>query len=427
MAITPHLGLTLIESAQAQKEITANTAFTRLDAILNTGAIDKDLATPPGSPAEGDVYIVAASPTGAWAGQAKSIAYFDQVWKFIVPNEGLTLWVRDEDKLYTYDGTNWVLSVTIPAAITTLNGLTDASQSFSVGSTGSDFAISSAAGVHTFNLPSAGPTVRGLISTTPQTFEGTKSFVVTDSATNSVTTAAVVGHNSSATPTAAYGTGFSFQGKSSTTNDMFMSQIRSTWIDATHATRSATLIFSAVRNTVDTELFRFGLNGMGVGTTAPQARIHGATDDAVTNANTDIVIAEHSSTGTPAAGFAASVAFRLESSTTAGQDAGKVTALWTDATHATRTSALAFSTVASGTLQEGMRLTSTSAVFGATSINAAAAVQIDSTTRGFLPPRMSTTQRNAISSPPAGLVIYNNTTNKLNVYTGAAWEAVTSA
>lgn len=40
---------------------------------------------------------------------------------------------------------------------------------------------------------------------------------------------------------------------------------------------------------------------------------------------------------------------------------------------------------------------------------------------------MSTTTRDALSSPPAGLVIYNTTTNKLNVRVAAAWEAVTSA
>lgn len=56
-----------------------------------------------------------------------------------------------------------------------------------------------------------------------------------------------------------------------------------------------------------------------------------------------------------------------------------------------------------------------------------AALTVTSTTQGFLPPRMTGTQRDAIASPPAGLVVYNTTTNKLNVYTGSAWEAVTSA
>lgn len=60
------------------------------------------------------------------------------------------------------------------------------------------------------------------------------------------------------------------------------------------------------------------------------------------------------------------------------------------------------------------------------SISSVALLQLDSTTKGFLPPRMTTTQKNAISSPPAGLVVYDSTLNKLCVYTGAAWETVTS-
>ena len=50
-----------------------------------------------------------------------------------------------------------------------------------------------------------------------------------------------------------------------------------------------------------------------------------------------------------------------------------------------------------------------------------------STTKGFIPPRMTTAQRDAIGTPSSGLIIYNDSTNKINVYTGSAWEAVTSA
>jgi len=41
-------------------------------------------------------------------------------------------------------------------------------------------------------------------------------------------------------------------------------------------------------------------------------------------------------------------------------------------------------------------------------------------------PRMTTTVRDALT-PTTGMVIYNTSTNKLNVHTGSAWEAVTSA
>ena len=52
-----------------------------------------------------------------------------------------------------------------------------------------------------------------------------------------------------------------------------------------------------------------------------------------------------------------------------------------------------------------------------------ASLQVDSTTQGFLPPRMTTTQKNAISSPAAGLQVYDSTTNRASVYS-TAWENV---
>ncbi len=51
---------------------------------------------------------------------------------------------------------------------------------------------------------------------------------------------------------------------------------------------------------------------------------------------------------------------------------------------------------------------------------------LESTTKGFLPPRMTTTQKNAIASPATGLVVYDTTLNKLCVRTASAWETITS-
>ena len=60
--------------------------------------------------------------------------------------------------------------------ITTLNTLTAASQSFSTGTSGSDFNISSVTSTHTFNIPDAGSSARGFVSTGTQTFTGAKTF-----------------------------------------------------------------------------------------------------------------------------------------------------------------------------------------------------------------------------------------------------------
>ena len=53
--------------------------------------------------------------------------------------------------------------------------------------------------------------------------------------------------------------------------------------------------------------------------------------------------------------------------------------------------------------------------------DASAQFEVVSTTGGILPPRMTTTQKNAIATPAAGLVVYDNTTNKLCCYNGSTW------
>jgi len=54
-------------------------------------------------------------------------------------------------------------------------------------------------------------------------------------------------------------------------------------------------------------------------------------------------------------------------------------------------------------------------------LNASACLQADSTTRGFLPPRMTTTQKNAIATPAAGLVVYDSTAKSPGYYDGTNW------
>jgi len=58
---------------------------------------------------------------------------------------------------------------------------------------------------------------------------------------------------------------------------------------------------------------------------------------------------------------------------------------------------------------------------GTTTPNSSAKLEVSSTTKGFAPPRMTTTQRNAIASPMAGLMLYNTTDNKLQCYDGSIW------
>jgi Protein of unknown function (DUF2793) len=108
MDATSNLSLPFIMAAQAQKHVTHNEALRVLDAVVQLMVLDKDLNSPPGSPAEGSRYIVAASPTGPWSGQASKIAaYQDGAWAFYVPREGWLAWAADEDALYVWTGSAW--------------------------------------------------------------------------------------------------------------------------------------------------------------------------------------------------------------------------------------------------------------------------------------------------------------------------------
>ena len=98
-----------------------------------------------------------------------------------------------------YDGAIvQILAYKSDIGITSLNGLSVASQTFATGTTGTDFGISSAGSVHTFNLPDASVTARGLITTGLQSFAGDKTLtgIVTLSnttvSTNTTTGALVV-------------------------------------------------------------------------------------------------------------------------------------------------------------------------------------------------------------------------------------------
>ena len=86
-------------------------------------------------------------------------------------------------QLLRFNGTsslweNWTPTY-ISSAITSLNGLTAATQTFAVGSSGTDFAISSSTSTHTFNLPTASATNRGALSSSDWTTFNNKQATIT--------------------------------------------------------------------------------------------------------------------------------------------------------------------------------------------------------------------------------------------------------
>ncbi len=61
---------------------------------------------------------------------------------------------------------------------------------------------------------------------------------------------------------------------------------------------------------------------------------------------------------------------------------------------------------------------------GADTSDASALLDLTSEDKGFLAPRMTTAQRDAIASPATGLFVYNTTTNQYNMYDGTIWKNI---
>ncbi len=105
---TPRSGLPLLAAAQAQKHVTHNEALIMLDALSCARLLDRDLSTPPGSPSDGDAYLVKATGTDDWTGQDGRIAFcVDGGWRFYTPYQGLVVYIADEDEMFVYDGSAW--------------------------------------------------------------------------------------------------------------------------------------------------------------------------------------------------------------------------------------------------------------------------------------------------------------------------------
>ena len=77
-------------------------------------------------------------------------------------------------------------------------------------------------------------------------------------------------------------------------------------------------------------------------------------------------------------------------------------------------------------LKEGLALFTDNAANTNITGSASAVLQANSTTKGFLPPRMTNAQRTAISSPATGLFLYDTTDNEYEYYNGTAWTAIQS-
>lgn len=80
-----------------------------VSALCQLSVLDQDLTAPPGSPTDGDIYIVGQGATGAWSGQDGKVVIRDNgTWVYLDARTGLVAYVEDEQLFYKYDS-GWFL------------------------------------------------------------------------------------------------------------------------------------------------------------------------------------------------------------------------------------------------------------------------------------------------------------------------------
>jgi len=127
MTDSPNLALPFIEGGELLPDVTLNEALRLIDTLVQLAVVDRDLNAPPGSPADGQRWIVKASPspTGAWSGHGNHVAAWqDGAWVFSVPKAGWLAFVVDEGVLLAWSGTAWAAALDVIGGITALQNLT---------------------------------------------------------------------------------------------------------------------------------------------------------------------------------------------------------------------------------------------------------------------------------------------------------------
>jgi hypothetical protein len=110
MSDTARLALPYLAAGQAQKHVTVNESLRRLDALVQLSAISATTAAQPGSPGDGDIYLLPSGKTGAvWGAMADgALAYFrDGAWEQLTPKAGWRCYSQDTDALYARGASTW--------------------------------------------------------------------------------------------------------------------------------------------------------------------------------------------------------------------------------------------------------------------------------------------------------------------------------
>lgn len=108
-ATTPRHALAMLVPGQAQKELSVNETFARIDALLHP-AVEGEATTPPQDPVAGECWIVAQPASGAWQGHVGELACWDGTqWTLCTPIDGMQVFDRSQSSRIVYAG-GWNVS-----------------------------------------------------------------------------------------------------------------------------------------------------------------------------------------------------------------------------------------------------------------------------------------------------------------------------
>lgn len=110
MDASARLGLAYLAAGQLQKHVTLNETLTRLDALVQSRVVSRSIAAQPGAPADGDLHILPASPTGAaWAAfHPHDLVRFEAGgWSMVEAAEGTLAWVADDGVFVVRGAASW--------------------------------------------------------------------------------------------------------------------------------------------------------------------------------------------------------------------------------------------------------------------------------------------------------------------------------
>lgn len=126
MSTEPITGLTYQVAGSLQTDALQNAELNYYGAWLNCVVLSVGDTAPPGSPADGDRYIVGASATGAWATHDDKLAVYRDGWQFYEPIEGVTARNLDDGQDWINEGSGGWAVKNAAGDVSSVNGLTGA-------------------------------------------------------------------------------------------------------------------------------------------------------------------------------------------------------------------------------------------------------------------------------------------------------------